>query len=52
MSTDHASQPPPVYLASRSPRRALLLREQGFEARVVESGIDDALLAKGNVTAA
>ena len=38
---------PAFYLASRSPRRLSLLAEHGFRAAVVESGIDDAVLVKG-----
>ncbi len=40
--------PPPnmLHLASRSPRRRLMLREAGIESSVVDSGIDDGPLAK------
>ena len=44
--------PPSLLLASRSPRRALLLREAGFEVETIESGIDDRGLAPGRVTIA
>lgn len=45
--------PPPILLlASRSPRRLLLLREAGFEVETIESGIDDGGLAPGDVTLA
>ncbi len=44
--------PPNLLLASRSPRRALLLREAGFEVETIESGIDDRDLVPGDVTIA
>jgi len=40
----------PLYLASRSPRRATLLREAGIDATVIPSGIDDADLTPGDVS--
>ncbi len=39
-----------LFLASKSPRRAELLRRHGFEFEPVSPGIDDALLVKGSVT--
>ena len=42
--------PPRLLLASRSPRRMLLLREAGFNAETIPSGIDDSGLVAGPVT--
>lgn len=39
-----------LFLASKSPRRAELLRRHGFAFEPVSPGIDDALLVKGSVT--
>lgn len=39
-------------LASRSPRRLLLLREAGYEVETISSGIDDSGLLPGRVTVA
>lgn len=47
-----SAPPPSLLLASRSPRRLLLLREAGFEAETTESGIDDGGLRPGNVSIA
>jgi septum formation protein len=41
---------PPLYLASRSPRRRKMLAEAGFEFKVRRAGIDDAELLPGAVT--
>lgn len=41
-----------LFLASKSPRRADLLRRHGFAFEQVSSGVDDALLVKGAVTPA
>jgi septum formation protein len=43
---------PRVYLASRSPRRRLLLGDYGIEHQVVGDPIDDGLLAPGQVSPA
>lgn len=45
------SRLPRVLLASKSPRRRLLLQEAGIEHGVVESGVDDGQLAPGPVPA-
>jgi septum formation protein len=37
----------PLYLASASPRRKLLLEEAGFAPAIVDSGVDDAQLRPG-----
>lgn len=39
-----------LFLASKSPRRAELLRRHGFAFEPVSPGIDDALLVKGSVS--
>ena len=44
------SDPPTLYLASRSPRRLTLLRDAGLAPRVVDAGVDDSLLAPGAVS--
>lgn len=43
---------PRVILASQSPRRRLLLQENGIEYTAVVSGIDDSTLVRGGVTPA
>ncbi len=52
MSRASAAAPMALLLASRSPRRIALLREAGFDAQTVPSGIDDRELAPGRVTVA
>jgi septum formation protein len=42
---------PRVLLASKSPRRRLMLEQAGIEHEVVESGVDDAHLSAGSVGA-
>ncbi len=41
-SAPRVTPPAPILLASRSPRRAELLRQMGFPFRVMESGVDEA----------
>ena len=38
-----------ILLASRSPRREKLLREAGYDVRIIPSGMDDSLLRRGSV---
>lgn len=40
---------PYILLASRSPRRAQLLREAGYRFKVVDAGVDDGQLTPGDV---
>lgn len=47
-----ASRAPFLLLASKSPRRRLLLRESGIEHELLEPGIDDSELEPGGVDAA
>lgn len=46
-----ASRTPRVLLASKSPRRRLLLTEAGIDHEVIDSGVDDGQLAPGAVRA-
>ena len=39
-----------LYLASRSPRRRLLLSERGFAHEVIDAGVDDGQLSMGSVS--
>ncbi|MBN8645426.1 MAG: Maf family protein [Planctomycetes bacterium] len=45
-----APQGPALYLASRSPRRRLMLTEAGIPHDTLDAGVDDGILLQGRVT--
>ncbi|MCC6908310.1 MAG: Maf family protein [Phycisphaerales bacterium] len=52
MTPTPSPHPPRLLLASRSPRRLLLLREAGYEVDAIDTAIDDGELRPGRVTIA